>query len=152
MRMPSALTSLDDKVLGRRRRERSEQGEEHEPYPDEARGERRQVVERTPATSGGTGDGLREFLSVFGRISKLVLLSLAALLVLGIVFVLAPTNPDNAIVELVADVSNAVAGPFRDIFAISDNADRETVVNYGFAAVVYAVLGSLVGKLGSSAD
>ena len=145
MRMPTALKSLDDKVLGRRG-----EHDDHEPYPEEPRGETEGDTGETEPREqkrSSTGDGLREFLAVFLRISKLVFYALAAILVLGIVFVLAPTNADNVIVDLVTDVSNAVAGPFRDIFTISDNADRETVVNFAFAAVVYVVLGKLMNKL-----
>lgn len=153
MRMPSALKSLDDKVLGRRGSR-----DPDEPYPDETRtGEpptverragERQVVEHRQTS--GTGEGLREFLGVFCRVAKAVFLALAAVLVLGILFILAPTNPDNSIVEFVASLSDAAAGPFRDVFTVSDSADRELVVNYGFAAGVYAVLGFLVGKLAPS--
>lgn len=149
MRMPTALKSLDDKVLGRRG-----EHDDHEPYPEEPKGEAGTTTEAEPRgrRRSGTGDGLREFLAVFARVSKLVFYALAAVLVLGIVFVLAPTNADNAVVDLVADVSNAVAGPFRDVFTVSDNADRETVVNYAFAAVVYLALGKLVTMLAPSKD
>jgi hypothetical protein len=146
MRMPTALKALDDKVLGR-----SGSHDTDEPYPDEPRSGdpragQREVVENRRSPSS-TGDGLREFLGVFYRVSRVVFLALAAVLVLGIVFVIAPTNPDNSIVELVADVSDGAAGPFRDVFTVSDSAERELVVNYGFAAAVYFVLGLLVTKL-----
>ena len=144
MRMPSALKSLDDKVLNRRTTERAE-----EPYPDEPRRSEREVVERQQKSPGGsTGSGLREALAIVGRVSALVLFALAAVLVLGILFVLAPTNPDNSVVELVRDVANAAAGPFRDVFTVSDDADREIVVNYALAALVYVIGATLVGKLG----
>lgn len=143
MRMPTALKSLDDRVLGKRGAEHDD--DRHEPYPDEQRSGEREVVERRPRTSG-TGDGLRELLGVFYRVSQLVFFALAAVLVLGIVFVLAPTNADNSIVQFVADVSEGAAGPFRDVFTVQDD-ERELVVNYGFAAAVYLVLGLLVTKL-----
>ena len=152
MRMPTALKSLDDKVLGRSGSRHSD-----EPYPDEThagesragetRETERKVVERREPRSSGTGDGLREFLGVFYRITQLVFFALAAVLVLGIIFVIAPTNADNSIVEFVADVSDGAAGPFRDVFTVADNAEREQIVNYGFAAAVYFVLGLLVCKL-----
>ena len=157
MRMPTALKSLDDKVLGR-----SGSRDSDEPYPDEPRADEarsgearagdtrageREVVERREKRSPGTGDGLREFLGIFYRVAQLVFFALAAVLVLGIVFVIAPTNADNSIVEFVADLSDGAAGPFRDVFTVADNAEREQVVNYGFAAAVYFVLGLLVSKL-----
>lgn len=144
MRMPSRLKSLDDKVLGR-----SGSHDSAETYPDEPRASEpradERVVERrrTPRTS----DGLRELLGAFYRVSQLVFFALAAVLVVGIVFVIAPTNPDNSIVEFVANLSDGAAGPFRDVFTVSDDAERELVVNDGFAAAVYFVIGLLVNKL-----
>ena len=148
MKMPTALKSLDDKVLGRRGERAEAAGD---PYPDEPQAEqpgtvRREVVEHRPAPGAATGEGLRELLGVVYRISRLVFLALAAALVVGIVFVLAPTNGDNSVVQLVGDVANGAAGPFRDVFTVSD-ADREVVLNYGFAAAVYLVAALLVTKL-----
>jgi hypothetical protein len=147
MRMPTALKSLDDKVLGRRGSRDSDEPHPDESRSDEPRADEREVVKRSERPSSGTGDGLREFLGIFYRVAQLVFFALAAVLVVGIVFVIAPTNPDNSIVEFVADLSEGAAGPFRDVFTVSDNAEREVVVNYGFAAVVYLVLGLLVSKL-----
>lgn len=148
MRMPSALKSLDDKVLGRRRSRGADEPHPGDPGSPEPRAGEREVVTRRRRP--GTGDGLREFLQVFYRVSKLVLMALAAVLALGILFVLAPTNADNSVVQLVADLADGAAGPFRDVFTISDDGDREQVVNYGFAAAVYLVLGLLVTKLPGS--
>ena len=147
MRMPSALKSLDDKVLGRSGAHDSDEPYPAEPRSGEPRAGHREVVERTHhGAGGGTGENLREFLGVFYRVSQLVFFALAAVLVLGIVFVLSPTNADNSIVQFVADLSDGAAGPFRDVFTV-DDAERELVVNFGFAAAVYLVLGSLVRKL-----
>ncbi len=144
MRMPTALKSLDDKVLGR-----SHRSDADEPYPDEPRAGETRTIERHDhgRPRPGTGEGLREFLAVLYRASKVVFLALAAVLLLGTVFVLAPTNADNSIVSFVADLADGAAGPFRDVFTVSDDAERELVVNYGFAAAVYLVLGLLVTKL-----
>ena len=144
MPLPTALRSLDDKVLGR-----SGARGDDEPYPEDPHAPtgQREVVERRERPPLGTGDGLRELLTTVYRVSRLVFLALAAVLLLGILFVLAPTNPDNSVVELVADVSDGAAGPFRDVFTVADDAERELVVNYGFAAAVYLVLGLLVTRL-----
>lgn len=164
MRMPTALKDLDDRVLGRKKGEHDgEHGGEHRassrhadgdaPHPDEreTRVVERPVREpREPRGTGsgpGTGDGAREALSIVYRISRLVFLVLAAVVALGILFVLAPTNPDNGVVELVTDVADAAAGPFRDVFTVSDDAERELVVNYAFAAGVYLLAAFLVRKL-----
>lgn len=164
MRMPTALRDLDDRVLGRRRGGHPDDEQPDGRHPDGpgtadagARSDQREtrVVERParePRGSGGpdrpgTGDGLRKSLSVFYRVARLVFLVLAAVVALGVLFVLAPTNPDNSVVQLVTDVADAAAGPFRDVFTVADDAERELVVNYAFAAVVYLVAALLVRTL-----
>lgn len=144
MRMPTALRSLDDRVLGDRLTGgagREHDGRVTDPYPDQTR---TRVVER-PAPPAG--DGPREVLRVVCRVSRAVLLGLAAVVALGVLFVLAPTNPDNALVSAVDDLSRWAAGPFRDVFAV-DDAQRELVVNLAFAAAVYVAAAALVGRLG----
>lgn len=128
MRMPQALRRMDDKVLGDRLRRR----------PDDEGGER----------APRTGKGAREALGIVAKVSRLVLLLLALAVVLGIVFTLAPTNADNVIVRNVLDVADDAAGPFRDVFTVDDDAERELVVNYAFAALVYVLAATLVGRLG----
>lgn len=130
MRLPRALTSLDDRLLGDRLRRR----------PATVDGER---APRPPRT----GRGAAQALGVVYQVSRLVFLLLALAVGLGIVFVLAPTNPDNDVVQLVDRVARGAAGPFRDVFTVSDDAQREVVVNYGFAAAVYLVASVLVGRL-----
>ena len=50
-------------------------------------------------------------------------------------------------VQLVTDVADGAAGPFRDVFTVDDDAERELVVNYAFAAAVYVLAAFLVRKL-----
>ena len=85
-------------------------------------------------------------LGVIYRISRLVLLALAVVVLLGIVFTKAPTNASNVIVRNVLDVAREAAGPFRDVFAPQRRQDA-LVVNYLLATGVYLVAAYLVGKL-----
>ena len=155
MRMPTALRSLDDRVLGDRGKSRRrpdseaprEQHDEHEPYPEETT--ERETTRETGPRRGSTGDGLKQFLSVFTQVARAVFLLLALIVILGIVFILAPTNSDNVIVDNVLDVADSVAGPFRDVFT-ADDAEREMVINYGLAAGVYFLAAALVRKLAPS--
>ena len=119
-------------------------------YPQE-RAERRVEREeprrsRASALTSGSGDGLSEFLSVFYRVSRLVLLTLAVVCLLGIAFTLIPTNEDNVIVRNVLSLSEWAAGPFSDVFEI-DGENARIAANYGLAAAVYALLASFVSKL-----
>ena len=129
MRLPSALRRIDDRVLGDRLRRRS-------------------VDDDAPPRRPRTGNGARETLGVVAKVSRLVLLLLALAVVLGIVFTLAPTNADNVIVDNVLDLADGAAGPFRDVFTVADDGERELVVNDAFAALVYVLGATLAGRLG----
>jgi hypothetical protein len=168
--MPTALRSLDDRVLGDRGRKRSRsrddsaeprhdgdrqdgdrQDGDRQDTQDPYQEERREVTTRgkaAPKGRGSTGDGLKQFLTIFYRVAKAVFLLLSLVVILGIVFILAPTNDDNVIVQNVLDLADAVAGPFRDVFT-ADDAEREMVINYGLAAGVYFLAAMLVTKLPS---
>lgn len=139
MRVPTALRRMDDRVIGDRFRKR-ETVDVVEVEPGQTR-----VAERPEPPR--TGEGAREALTIAYRISRAVFLLLAVVVVLGIVFTLAPTNADNVIVRNVLSLARDAAGPFRDVFTVDDDAERELVVNYAFAAVVYFVVSIVVGKL-----
>ena len=87
-----------------------------------------------------------DVLRVVGRVSKAVLVLLAAIVVLGVVFTKAPTNEHNVIVRNVLDLARTAAGPFKDVFAPKNHQDA-LVVNYLFAGGVYLALAYTVGKL-----
>ena len=91
-------------------------------------------------------DGVPTFLAIFYKVARLVFLALALVLVLAIILILAPANEDNSIVSFIQDLAEQVAGPFKDVFTLDDD-EREKIVNYGLAAAVYFLLGSLVTKL-----
>ena len=155
--MPSGLRKLDDRVLGKG----GKAGKSHddgEPAgdtrvaddADAPAGQRTERVERTTRKPSGpppsSTDGLSAVLAVVWRISRLVFIALALVLVVAIAFILLPTNEDNVIVRNVLDLAETVAGPFKDVFN-DDDPDRMRSYNYGLAAVVSFVLGSVVGKL-----
>ncbi len=154
MRMPAGLKNLDDRVIGRKRRGRPDDpdgghddadGAAHGDHDESGERTTTRTVETRPARKGN-GDGVQTFLATVWRISRLVLLALALVLVLAIAFVLLPTNEDNVIVRNVLDLGEQVAGPFKDVFTV-DDPERMRIYNYGLAAAVYAVLGSIVAKL-----
>ncbi|MBC7373361.1 MAG: hypothetical protein H7323_05160, partial [Frankiales bacterium] len=108
------------------------------------RGQTRVAERPAPPRTGGVA---REAVTIVYRVSRAVFLLLAVVVVLGIVFTVAPTNAENVIVRNVLSLARDAAGPFRDVFTVADNAERELVVNYAFAAVVYFVVSVVVGKL-----
>ena len=85
-------------------------------------------------------------LRVVWRVSRVVFVALAVIVLLGIVFTKAPTNMHNVIVRNVLTLAKDVAGPSRDVFAPKDR-QNALVINYLVAASVYLGLGVLIGKL-----
>ena len=70
----------------------------------------------------------------------------ALLIVLGILFVVLEANTGNSIVSFVLDVADFLVGPFDGLFTPKDP-KLEVVINYGIAAVIYLVVGSLIARL-----
>ncbi|MCW2713685.1 MAG: hypothetical protein JWN88_732 [Frankiales bacterium] len=135
MRLPGSLQKLDDRVLGDRGKPRpTGHG------PDEGKAPPR---ERRPRDGAAAG---RRVLATVYRVARLVFLVLALIMVLGIVLTLAPSNPGNVIVRNVLELAEAAAGPFKDVFTQQDP-ERQTIVNYALAAVVYVLAATLVRKL-----
>jgi hypothetical protein len=95
----------------------------------------------TGAAAGAAGSGLL----LVARIVRLVAFGVAAILVAAILFVVFEANPSNGIVETISDWARWLAGPFKDLFDIS-NRKTEIAVNYGLAALVYVVIGSLIAR------
>lgn len=92
------------------------------------------------------GPALLDVLGIVVRVCRLVLGLLAVLVLLGIVFTKAPTNPHNVLVRTSLRLARDAAGPFRDVF-VSTSRQTALVENYALAAGVYLLLAVLVGKL-----
>lgn len=95
---------------------------------------------------GKAGRRGADVLGVVYRISQVVLLGLAVVVLLGIVFTKAPTNASNVIVRNGLDLAGEAAGPFRDVFAPRSRQDA-LVVNYLLASGIYLAAAYVVGKL-----
>jgi hypothetical protein len=68
----------------------------------------------------------------------------AVVLVLaGILIHLLGANTSNGIVSALNDAAKWLAQPFNNVFRIH-NADANVAVNWGIAAVVYAVVGGVI--------
>ncbi|MFP5218656.1 MAG: hypothetical protein ACLGIG_02805 [Actinomycetes bacterium] len=144
--MPTKLRALDDRLLGPRHdrgTREAPRGDDGEVYPDEPTG----PVESTPRRERRpAGDVVREVLGVVWTVSRYVFLALAAIVVVGIVLTLAPTNEDNSLVSAGLSAAEWATGPFRDVFT-PDGENLQVLLNYGLAAVVYLVAASLVQRL-----
>ena len=72
------------------------------------------------------------------------------IILIAIVLVLLGANPDNDIVSWLRDAAAWLAGPFDGIFNF-DSEKATLAVNWGIAAIVYAVIAGLISHLLASA-
>ena len=80
------------------------------------------------------------------RIIRLIAGVLAAIIGLGILFVVLGANKDNSIVSFVLDLARGLVGPFDGIFELKKR-KFEVAVNWGIALVVYLVVGNFLAGL-----
>jgi hypothetical protein len=80
------------------------------------------------------------------RIVSLITSVVVGLIVIGIVLVLLEANRDNAIVDWLVGAANSLVGPFDNVFQ-PDGHKARVAVNWGLAAVLYAVVGNMIARL-----
>jgi hypothetical protein len=83
---------------------------------------------------------------LLARIVRIVTALVVGFIVVGIVLHLLDANSGNAIVGFVYDVAGWLVTPFKGIFSPS-GAKLKIAVNWGLAAVVYAIVGGLIAGL-----
>lgn len=147
MGFTAPLRKLDDRVLGNRLR-RKPPPEQVDPPVEQPAGERAGAA---PAPHR-SGNGVRKALGIIYRVSRVVFVLLALVVLIAIAFILIPTNPDNLFVRAVLDLAATIAGPLKDVFTVADDPQRQLAVNYAIAAVLYVFAGLLVTRLPGSDD
>jgi hypothetical protein len=68
------------------------------------------------------------------------------LILAGILLQVLDANTSNAIVSFFDDAARWLTQPFHGIFNLDDN-KAQVAVNWGLAAVVYAIVGTLIARL-----
>ena len=68
------------------------------------------------------------------------------LILLGILLVVLEANRDNGIVDFFVNVGEFLVEPFDNVFD-PDKRKTKVAVNWGLAAVVYAIVGGLIARL-----
>ena len=96
--------------------------------------------------NAGFARGSGAAIGVLARVVHLVVGIIVLIIVVGIVLVLLKANATNTIVSDVHDGARWLAGPFDGIFSFH-SARVALAVNWGLAAVVYAVVGGLIARL-----
>lgn len=85
-------------------------------------------------------------IALIGKIVRLITALVVGVIVLGIILVVLKANPSNTIVKAVTDTARFLVGPFKNLFTLS-NPRWGTALNWGIAALVYAIVGGIVAGL-----
>jgi hypothetical protein len=80
------------------------------------------------------------------RVVRLITSVIVGLIVVGIVLVLLEANRDNAIVDWLVGAADFLSQPFHGIFT-PDGRKAQVAVNWGLAALIYALVGGFVARL-----
>ena len=80
------------------------------------------------------------------RVVSLITSVIVGLIVLAIILVLLEANRDNAIVDWLVGAGDFLSSPFHGIFDM-DGRKASVAVNWGLAAVIYAVIGGFIARL-----
>jgi hypothetical protein len=84
------------------------------------------------------------------RIVRMAAMIVAGVIVAGILLYVLGANQSNEVVSTVMDAGRWLVGPFDGLFKL-DSSKWELAVNWGIAAAVYALIGSLIARLLASA-
>ena len=76
---------------------------------------------------------------------RLITTVVVGLILIGIVLVLLEANRDNAIVDWLIGAAHWLVGPFDNIFQ-PDGRKARVAINWGLAAALYALAGSLLAR------
>jgi uncharacterized membrane protein len=109
------------------------------------RARRRETARETGVTATarrGVGGGF--FLAA--RLVMLAVSIVAAIIVIAILLRVLDANASNSLVKNIHDIGKALVGPFKDLFTIK-NSKVEIAVNWGLAALVWLVVGSIIARI-----
>jgi hypothetical protein len=68
------------------------------------------------------------------------------LILVGILLVVLDANRDNGIVNALLDAGEFLVEPFDNVFDLKKH-KTEVAVNWGLAALIYALVGGLIARL-----
>jgi hypothetical protein len=103
------------------------------------------IARRSGRIGPRAGLAARRGLWGVARLVSLITTVVVGLILLGIVLVLLEANRDNAIVDWLVGAGQFLAEPFDNIFQ-PDGRKARVAVNWGLAAVLYAIAGSLIAR------
>lgn len=83
---------------------------------------------------------------LLARLVRLVTAVVVAIIVAGILLFVLDANTSNSIVSTINDAAKWLVGPFKNVFSL-DNEKTNLAVNWGLAALVYAIVGGIIASL-----
>jgi hypothetical protein len=83
---------------------------------------------------------------LLARLVRMITFAVVAVIVAGILLHVLDANADNGVVAAVYDVAGWLVAPFKNVFSLN-GAHEQIAANWGLAAVVYAIAGSLLASL-----
>jgi hypothetical protein len=110
------------------------------------RGERRARRGRARGARAKAGLAARGGLWGLARIVRLITSIVVGLIVLAIALVVLEANRDNAIVDWFVGAGDWLSNPFHGIFSM-DGRKANVAVNWGLAALVYALIGGFIARM-----
>jgi hypothetical protein len=82
---------------------------------------------------------------VLARTIRTVVGIVVAIIVLAVILRLLGANPSNGIVSAIHDAGAWLVGPFANVFSVH-GPKLHMALNWGLAAIVYAVIGGLLAS------
>ena len=83
---------------------------------------------------------------LLARIVRIVTALVVGFIVVGIVLHLLDAHASNAVVSFIYDVAGWLVTPFKHLFSVH-GAKLQIALNWGLAAIVYGIVGSLIARL-----
>ena len=101
---------------------------------------------RSEGVGARTGRVARRGMWGLARIASLITMAVVGVIAVGMALILLEANRDNAIVDWLVGAGEFLAEPFDNIFRL-DGKKARVGVNWGLAALVYAVVGGLIVRM-----
>jgi hypothetical protein len=104
------------------------------------------IAQRSGRMRQRAGFAARRGLWGVARIVSLITSVIVGLIVVAIVLVLLEASRQNGIVDWLVGAGDWLSKPFHGIFSL-DSHKATVAVNWGLAALVYAIVGGFIAKL-----
>jgi hypothetical protein len=112
----------------------------------EAANDERTVTSARPGIAARAASAARGFILLLSRLVRGVTWLVVAIIVAGILLRVLGANGTNAIVHDIHTTAKTLIGPFSNVFKLHSHTTT-LAVNWGLAAIVYLILGTIIAGL-----